>query len=182
MLAVASGGGHWIELLRLRPAFSGWDVAYVSTFANYATTVPGARYYIVPDASRFNKIAFFFKVLAKALPIALKERPSAIVTTGSAPMLAFLVLGRLLGARTLWMRLHRSAKGHLLVRASGEKAGDHGGEPVAGGCQGGAAAMLGRGAVIFASVGSMLPFERMVRWVDQWAGANPEAPVFHPDR
>ncbi|GGY96595.1 oligosaccharide biosynthesis protein Alg14 [Novosphingobium colocasiae] len=110
MLAVASGGGHWIELLRLRPAFSGWDVAYVSTFANYATTVPGARYYIVPDASRFNKIAFF-KVLAKALPIALKERPSAIVTTGSAPMLAFLVLGRLLGARTLWIDSIAQPKG-----------------------------------------------------------------------
>lgn len=38
--------------------------------------------------------------------------------------------------------------------------------------------MLGSGAVIFASVGSMLPFERLVRGVDDWAGANPETPVF----
>jgi len=32
--------------------------------------------------------------------------------------------------------------------------------------------------VIFASVGSMLPFERFVRAVDDWAGANPDKPVY----
>lgn len=102
LLAIASGGGHWIELLRLRPAFEGWDVAYVSMFENYTSSVPGARYYIVPDASRFDKLAFP-KVLAKALAIMLKERPHAIVTTGSAPMLAFLMLAKLMGAKTLWI-------------------------------------------------------------------------------
>jgi UDP-N-acetylglucosamine:LPS N-acetylglucosamine transferase len=102
LLAIASGGGHWIELLRLRPAFEGWDVAYVSMFENYTSAVPGARYYTVPDASRFDKLAFP-KVFAKALPIMLKERPDAIVTTGSAPMLAFLLLGKLFGTRTLWI-------------------------------------------------------------------------------
>lgn len=38
--------------------------------------------------------------------------------------------------------------------------------------------MLGAGAVIFASVGSMLPFDRFVRGVDDWAAANPDTPVF----
>jgi len=32
--------------------------------------------------------------------------------------------------------------------------------------------------VIFASVGSMLPFDRLVRAVDDWAAANPARPVF----
>lgn len=102
LLAIASGGGHWIELLRLRPAFEGWDVAYVSMFENYTSAIPGARYYTVPDASRFDKLAFP-KVFAKALPIMLKERPHAIVTTGSAPMLAFLAIAKLMGTRTLWI-------------------------------------------------------------------------------
>ena len=30
VLVVASGGGHWIQLRRLQPAFDGLDVAYVS--------------------------------------------------------------------------------------------------------------------------------------------------------
>jgi len=102
LLAIASGGGHWIELLRLRPAFEGWEVAYVSMFENYTSAVPGARYYTVPDASRFDKLGFL-KVLVKALPIMLKERPHVIVTTGSAPMLVFLLIARLMGTKTLWI-------------------------------------------------------------------------------
>lgn len=38
--------------------------------------------------------------------------------------------------------------------------------------------MLGRGHMIFASVGSMLPFDRLVRAVDEWASLHPETPVF----
>ena len=38
--------------------------------------------------------------------------------------------------------------------------------------------MLGTRAVIFASVGSMLPFDRFVQGVDAWAGDNPGTPVF----
>jgi UDP-N-acetylglucosamine transferase subunit ALG13 len=38
--------------------------------------------------------------------------------------------------------------------------------------------MLGAGAVIFVSVGSMLPFDRLVRAVDAWAAAHPGTPVF----
>lgn len=102
LLAVASGGGHWIELLRLQQAFFGWDVAYVSVFEDYVSAVSGARYYTVPDASRFEKLAFV-KVFAKAVRVMMRERPDAIITTGSAPMLSFMLLGRLIGARTLWI-------------------------------------------------------------------------------
>lgn len=38
--------------------------------------------------------------------------------------------------------------------------------------------LLGGGAVIFASVGSMLPFERFVRAIDDWAAANRNERVF----
>lgn len=102
VLAIASGGGHWIELMRVRPAFAGHEVAWVSMFDNYASEVPGDRYYVVPDASRFDKLKML-TVFRKALGILWRERPDAIVTTGSFPMLAFLLLGRLMGAKTLWI-------------------------------------------------------------------------------
>jgi hypothetical protein len=41
ILAVSSGGGHWIELLRVRPAFEGADVVYVTVRRDYAGDVPG---------------------------------------------------------------------------------------------------------------------------------------------
>lgn len=102
LLAIASGGGHWVQLQRLRPAFAAYDTAYVSMFDSYAQLVAPARYYTVPDASRFDLRAFA-PVFAKAIKILAKERPKAIVTTGSAPMLAFILLGRMMGARTLWV-------------------------------------------------------------------------------
>ena len=37
---------------------------------------------------------------------------------------------------------------------------------------------MGVGALIFASVGSVLPFDRLVRAVDEWAAANPGHDVF----
>lgn len=102
LLALASGGGHWVQLQRLRPAFEGFETAYVSMFPSYAEQVAGSRYYMVPDASRFD-LRSFIPVFFKALGIMLRERPRAVVTTGSAPMLAFILLGRLIGARTLWV-------------------------------------------------------------------------------
>ena len=38
--------------------------------------------------------------------------------------------------------------------------------------------MLGKHPMIFASVGSMLPFDRFVRAVDEWARDNPDDDVF----
>ena len=102
LLALASGGGHWVQLQRLRPAFEAFDTAYVSMFDSYEEMVAPARYYTVPDASRFD-VRAFAPVFLRAARILAKERPKAIVTTGSAPMLAFIVLGRMMGAKTLWV-------------------------------------------------------------------------------
>lgn len=120
VLIGASGGGHWIELLRLRPAFAGFGIAYVSTFESYAQLVAPQRYYAVPDASRF-RVRTFLPIFARAARILWRERPYAVVTTGSAPMLPFIVLGRLFGAKTLWIDSianseHMSTSGRIARR------------------------------------------------------------------
>lgn len=102
IMAIASGGGHWIELMRLRPAFADSDVVWVSTFANYAAEVAPQTYYTMDDATRFDRFKHL-KILFTALRIILRERPDAVITTGSAPALGFILIGRLLGARTLWV-------------------------------------------------------------------------------
>jgi UDP-N-acetylglucosamine transferase subunit ALG13 len=38
--------------------------------------------------------------------------------------------------------------------------------------------VLGRGAMIFVTIGSMLPFDRLVRLMDQWASRNSDKDVF----
>ncbi|MBV8972601.1 MAG: hypothetical protein JO290_09955 [Sphingomonadaceae bacterium] len=102
VLAIASGGGHWVQLLRLRPAWDGCDVAYATVHADSAADVPGARFFSFRDASRKNKAAFAVVAL-QLLRIVTAVRPDVVVTTGSAPALLAILYGRLLGARTLWI-------------------------------------------------------------------------------
>jgi hypothetical protein len=44
VLAVASGGGHWLEMCRLYPVFENSDVAFVSVKQAYAEQVPNHRF------------------------------------------------------------------------------------------------------------------------------------------
>ncbi len=101
ILAVASGGGHWVQLLRLQPAFDGCDVQYLSTNSGYAAEVK-SKLHVVTDANLWNKLKLFFMFL-QVLVVILKVRPDVVVTTGAAPGFAAIVFGRLLGAKTIWI-------------------------------------------------------------------------------
>jgi len=103
ILAIASGGGHWVQLLRLRPAFDGYETTYVSRDPSSGADVPGARYFTISDASRSQKLAFL-RVIFQSLWLLIRVRPSVIVTTGAAPGLVTLALGKtLFGAKTIWI-------------------------------------------------------------------------------
>jgi UDP-N-acetylglucosamine:LPS N-acetylglucosamine transferase len=102
VLAVASGGGHWVELLSLRPAFAGCDVAYLTVGREYRDDVRGARFYATNDATRWNKAALLLCAVRIALVI-LRERPDVIVSTGAAPGYFAVRIGKWLGARTCWI-------------------------------------------------------------------------------
>jgi UDP-N-acetylglucosamine:LPS N-acetylglucosamine transferase len=102
ILAVASSGGHWIQLRRLEPAFEGHDVAYLTTDPGYEADVAPARFYVVRDANRWNKLAVL-RSACGILWILVRERPSVVVSTGAAPGYLAIRAARLLGARTVWI-------------------------------------------------------------------------------
>jgi UDP-N-acetylglucosamine:LPS N-acetylglucosamine transferase len=125
VLAVASGGGHWIQLRRLRPAWAGMQVTYLTTVAGYGAEVaadperPG--FIVVPDANRWQKVRLVRQLLAIAWAV-VKLRPHAVVTTGAAPGYFALRLGKLMGARTVWVDSMANAEELSL---SGRQAGPH---------------------------------------------------------
>jgi len=103
IVAIASGGGHWVQLQRLRPAFEGCDVAYVSVYPDYADDLDGARFYTVTDVSRVN-LKQLLVIVPQFIAIMLRERPDVVITTGSAPGLIGLAVARLTtGAKTIWI-------------------------------------------------------------------------------
>lgn len=102
ILAVASGGGHWTQMMRIREAFVGQDVAFVGVKAMYQSDVLPHRFYAIPDVSRLHKWSLPHAVV-KLFLILWKEKPDVVITTGSAPGMLALRLGKLLGARTVWI-------------------------------------------------------------------------------
>lgn len=101
ILAVASGGGHWVQLMRIVPAFCGGETEYVTTNAGYQNDVDG-RFHIVTDASMWEKAKLVWMFMQVAA-IVFRRRPDVVVTTGAAPGFAAIVVGKLLGSRTIWI-------------------------------------------------------------------------------
>jgi UDP-N-acetylglucosamine:LPS N-acetylglucosamine transferase len=102
LMAVASGGGHWIQLLRLRPAFVDFDVTFVSVDRGYRIQVVGCRFYRINDANRWNKLGLL-RMTLRLVWILLKERPDIVISTGAAPGYVALRIARALRARTIWL-------------------------------------------------------------------------------
>lgn len=128
VLAVASGGGHWVQLFRLRKSWDGCEVTYVTTQAGFGETVAEdaaergesiPKYKIIIEANRWQKIRLLRSLLQMCF-IIIKTRPDIIITTGAAPGYFALRLGKLFGAKTVWVDSIANAQ-HLSL--SGQKAG-----------------------------------------------------------
>jgi UDP-N-acetylglucosamine:LPS N-acetylglucosamine transferase len=102
ILAVSSGGGHWVQMLRLRPAFAGTEVRYASVGANRAADVAPAPYHPIPDANRAQKLKLLW-LLFRLTWLVLRLRPDIVISTGAAPGYVAVRIGRMLRARTLFL-------------------------------------------------------------------------------
>ncbi len=102
ILAISSGGGHWIQLLRLRPAFAGATVTYATVNRDSKDDIPGAPFFRFPDANRDRKFALILQIL-KISWIVFRVRPDVVITTGASCGYVAVRLARILGSRTLFM-------------------------------------------------------------------------------
>lgn len=102
LLLVASAGGHWVQLSRLAAAFEGFDAQYVTTLKGARAPCGERSVAVVRDGSQTDPVGLLV-MFAQLFFIVLKFRPSTIVTTGAAPGVFAVRLGKLLGARTVWI-------------------------------------------------------------------------------
>ena len=102
ILAIASAGGHWIQLLRLQPAFRNQEVVFVSTKMGFENMIKGQAFFLVPDSNRWDKFSLLksFWHIYKLINII---KPDIIITTGAAPGLIAVITGRCLGIKTVWI-------------------------------------------------------------------------------
>ncbi|MDB6172536.1 MAG: oligosaccharide biosynthesis protein Alg14-like protein [Chthoniobacteraceae bacterium] len=102
LLAISSGGGHWVQMLRLRPALVGCDVIFSTVSESYRSEIGDAPFRTVHDATQWEKFSLFRSAFSVFL-LVYKERPDVIISTGSAPGFFAIFFGKCFGARTIWL-------------------------------------------------------------------------------
>ena len=110
-----------MQLLRRRPAFEGCDVTYASVRPAYADEIPGERFVTVPDATRGDRVRLL-RMMFRVAWLVGRMRPDVIVSTGAAPGYVAIRLGKLIGARTVWLDSIANVE---RISLSGQKIGPH---------------------------------------------------------
>lgn len=102
VLAVASAGGHWQQLMQIVDAFNDADLVLASTNPALGKIY---GYGNVVSLGDYNRDAPH-KVLMgcwQTFRLVRRTKPDLVISTGAAPGLLSLLWARLLGARTIWL-------------------------------------------------------------------------------
>ena len=102
VLAVASGGGHWQQMMLIAPALDGHDVLWLTTMEGLPEAFGAHPAAIVPDCNRNEPVRAARCIAAVARHVA-RHRPHVVLSTGALPGLIALTLGKAIRARTLWI-------------------------------------------------------------------------------
>lgn len=112
---ICSSGGHIIEMLKLKDAFRLYDVFLVThkdEFLNWSNDIQ--KVYLIKNVlvgkAHVNRIyklllllAYVLIVTRKEFVILLKERPTVIVSTGSAIAIPIFYMGKILGKKLIYI-------------------------------------------------------------------------------
>lgn len=104
LLLVASSGGHFKAMLQLEPFWSG----HGRTWVTFATPTTRQALEQEPDVvwahSPTNRnIPNLIRNALLAVQLLRRRRPQVILTTGAGVAVPFLILGRLMGIRTVFI-------------------------------------------------------------------------------
>jgi beta-1,4-N-acetylglucosaminyltransferase len=115
---VCSHGGHLTQMQMLWPAFEGHECILICYRCRRTEAlVLGSRTHLLDDIG--TNVVRMAKAFAQAACILLRERPNVILSTGAEIAIPFLWVGKLLGAKTVyiesWSRVRtRSGTGPLV--------------------------------------------------------------------
>lgn len=110
ILAIASGGGHWEQLMLLRPAFDQATVKYVTTLSGLPSRAGIVDYALIHECNRNNlgKLAINCWKLSW---IIFRFRPNVVISTGALPGLIAIILAKVIfRKRTIWIDSVANAK------------------------------------------------------------------------
>jgi UDP-N-acetylglucosamine:LPS N-acetylglucosamine transferase len=100
----ASAGGHLDQLLRMKQAWDQYRAFLVTTVgkAEEVERRTGLRTYVVGESNREHPLRVL-RVLGGCVGVMMRERPEVVVSTGAAHGCLLALLGKLMGARVVWV-------------------------------------------------------------------------------
>jgi UDP-N-acetylglucosamine:LPS N-acetylglucosamine transferase len=102
VIAVASGGGHWKELMLIQEAFQGQDINCITTIKGLPEAYGYNKSNIVVDGNKTQPIKLVIS-LFQIMRIIYQLKPDVIITTGAAIGVFSLAFGKLMRAKTIWL-------------------------------------------------------------------------------
>ncbi len=101
---ISSSGGHFEQLLMLRPLAEDYNVFIVTEKTNYNKTDKKINYHI-PQVNRTEKLFIFkiIRILFKSLYIYTKEKPDVIISTGVLATIPMMCIGRTFKKKVIYI-------------------------------------------------------------------------------
>ena len=101
----ASSGGHFEQILMLKPLMEKYDSFILTEKTPYSAAVGNEKMYFVHQVNR-KEILFMLKMAAnvfKSLYIFLKEKPDIVITTGVMAMIPICILVKMSGKKIIYI-------------------------------------------------------------------------------
>ncbi len=101
----ASSGGHFEQLMMLKPLMEKYDSFVLTEKTKYSAAVDGQKTYFVSQVNRKEKL-WIFKLLGCAFRsffIFLKERPNVVICTGVLATIPMCLIAKLFGKKLIYI-------------------------------------------------------------------------------
>ena len=101
----ASSGGHFEQLMMLRPLMKKYDSFVVTEKTLYKTTIKGEKMYYMHQVNRKEKLFPLWMILnsIKATWIVVKEHPDIVITTGVLAIIPLCLIVKLTGGKIIYL-------------------------------------------------------------------------------
>lgn len=101
----ASSGGHYEQLMMLKPLMEKYDSFVVTEKTNYNAKAKGEKTYYLKQVNRKEKKFFLtmFINLVKSLKIYVKEKPDIIICTGVLAMIPLCLISKMFGKKLIYI-------------------------------------------------------------------------------
>ena len=117
---MSSTGGHLLQLVALREAFEGFERVWVTFDAGDSRALLAGEEVVHAYSPTNRNVGNLLRNFGLAFRVVPRMRPAAIVTTGAGVAVPFAWVGRLFGARVVYVesltRIDRPSLTYRLIR------------------------------------------------------------------